>query len=69
MIVKAGYGKGYGAPAAATLSTKHPLAITNRGEAGSEDVVALAREIRAGVLDAFGVELVNEPVFVGLELA
>lgn len=69
LIDKAGYGKGYGAPAAATLSTKHPLAITNRGEAGSEDVVALAREIRAGVLDAFGVELVNEPVFVGLELA
>lgn len=68
LLDKAGFGKGYGAPAAATLSTKHPLAVTNRGSAGSSDVLALAQEVRAGVLDAFGVALVNEPVFVGLEL-
>ena len=50
------------------MSTKHTLAVTNRGRATAADVVALAGEIRDGVLDAFGVSLVNEPVLVGLSL-
>ena len=52
-------------PAPAALSTKHTLAITNRGGASAADVAALARQIRDGVREAFGVTLVNEPVFVG----
>ncbi|QFG69346.1 UDP-N-acetylmuramate dehydrogenase [Ornithinimicrobium pratense] len=70
LIDKAGFTKGYrtleGAPAG--LSTKHTLALTNRGPARAEDLLALAREVRDGVEQAFGVRLVNEPVLVGLEL-
>jgi UDP-N-acetylmuramate dehydrogenase len=68
LIDRAGFGKGYGLPGPAALSTKHPLAVSNRGSATAADVVALAREIREGVFDAFGVSLVNEPVLVGLSL-
>ena len=55
-------------PGPAALSTKHSLAITNRGEATAADVADLAREVRDGVQAAFGVTLVNEPVFVGHSL-
>jgi UDP-N-acetylmuramate dehydrogenase len=68
LIEKAGFGKGYGMPGPAALSTKHTLAITNRGSATAADIVALAREIRDGVHDAFGVSLVNEPVLIGTTL-
>ena len=68
LIEKAGFGKGYRMPGPAALSTKHVLAVTNRGSATAVDVVALAREIRDGVHDAFGVSLVNEPVLVGISL-
>ena len=68
LIDQAGFGKGHGLPGPAALSTKHTLALTNRGEAKADDVVALAREVRDGVFDAFGVVLVNEPVLVGLSL-
>jgi len=68
LIDKAGFGKGYHLPGPAALSTKHVLAVTNRGSATTADVLALAREIRDGVDDAFGVSLVNEPVLVGTSL-
>jgi len=68
LIDKAGFGRGYGMPGPAALSTKHVLAVTNRGSATAADIVALAREIRDGVHDAFGVSLVNEPVLVGTSL-
>ncbi|WP_018156938.1 UDP-N-acetylmuramate dehydrogenase [Demetria terragena] len=68
LIDKAGFGKGYGLPGPAALSSKHTLAVTNRGSATAADVAALAREVRDGVRDRLGVELVNEPVFVGLSL-
>ena len=68
LIDKAGFRKGHGMPGPAALSTKHTLALTNRGSAGAADLVALAREVRDGVQEAFGVPLVNEPVLVGLEL-
>ena len=68
LIDKAGFGKGFGMPGPAALSTKHTLAVTNRGSATAADVAALAREVRDGVHDRFGVTLVNEPVFVGHEL-
>ena len=50
------------------MSTKHVLAVTNRGPATAEDILSLAREVRDGVQDAFGVTLVNEPVLVGASL-
>ncbi|MFH9939676.1 UDP-N-acetylmuramate dehydrogenase [Streptomyces murinus] len=67
LIDKAGYTKGYGA-GPARISTKHTLALTNRGEATTEDLLALAREVVAGVREAFGITLVNEPVMVGVGL-
>lgn len=67
LIDKAGFTKGYGT-GPARISTKHTLALTNRGEATTEDLLALAREVVAGVREAFGVTLVNEPVTVGVSL-
>ncbi len=51
-----------------SLSTKHTLALTNRGGASTADLLALAREVRDGVREKFGVTLVNEPVLVGCSL-
>ncbi|WP_405732819.1 UDP-N-acetylmuramate dehydrogenase [Streptomyces sp. NBC_00028] len=67
LIDKAGFTKGYGT-GPARISTKHTLALTNRGEATTEDLLALAREVVAGVHRIFGVTLVNEPVTVGVSL-
>ncbi|MQW74540.1 UDP-N-acetylmuramate dehydrogenase [Nocardioides sp. dk4132] len=67
LIEHAGFTKGYGGPAA-SLSTKHTLALTNRGGASAADVLALAREVRDGVEARFGIRLVNEPVLVGCGL-
>ncbi|GAA4959552.1 UDP-N-acetylmuramate dehydrogenase [Streptomonospora halophila] len=66
LIDNAGFSRGYGSPA--RISTKHTLALTNPGDATTEDLLALAREVRAGVAKAFGVTLVNEPVMVGVAL-
>ncbi|MGW2614040.1 UDP-N-acetylmuramate dehydrogenase [Streptomyces sp. NPDC001500] len=67
LIDKAGFAKGYGS-GPARISTKHTLALTNRGAATADDLLELAREVVAGVREAFGVTLVNEPVMVGVEL-
>lgn len=67
LIDRAGFTKGYGT-GPARISTKHTLALTNRGEATTEDLLALAREVVAGVEEAFGIRLVNEPVTVGVSL-
>ena len=65
LIERAGFGRGYGDPETIAISDKHTLALTNRGAGTTTQLVALAREIAAGVRDAFGVELVPEPVLVG----
>ena len=50
LVERAGFGKGYpGDGAPARLSTKHALALTNRGSATTADVIALARTVRDGV--------------------
>lgn len=67
LIDRAGFPRGYGR-GPARLSTKHALAITNRGGATAADVIALAREVRDGVRERLGVTLVNEPVLVGAQL-
>jgi UDP-N-acetylmuramate dehydrogenase len=70
LVEQAGFGKGYpDVPSArCRLSTKHALALTNRGGASADDVVALARTVRDGVHDVFGVTLTPEPVLVGCVL-
>jgi len=69
LVERAGFAKGYpGDDAAARLSTKHALAITNRGDASSADVIALARAVRDGVQDTFAIELTPEPILIGAVL-
>jgi UDP-N-acetylenolpyruvoylglucosamine reductase len=65
LIERAGFGRGHGNPDGIAISSKHTLALTNRGNGTTTELVALARQIAGGVRDAFGVELVPEPVFVG----
>ncbi len=67
LIERAGFTKGYGS-GPATLSTKHTLALTNRGGARTEDLLALAREVRDGVRERFDVVLEPEPILVGCSL-
>ena len=67
LIERAGFTKGYG-DGRARVSTKHSLALTNRGGATAAELLELARALRAGVHAAFGVSLVPEPVMVGCSL-
>lgn len=66
LIERSGFTKGY-ADGAVGISTKHPLALVNRGGASAADVVRLARAVKQGVGDRFGVWLRPEPIFVGFE--
>jgi UDP-N-acetylmuramate dehydrogenase len=66
LVERAGFGKGYpGDGAAARLSTKHALALTNRGGATTADVISLARTVRDGVRTTFGIDLAPEPILIG----
>ncbi|MET0998086.1 MAG: UDP-N-acetylmuramate dehydrogenase [Marmoricola sp.] len=67
LIEQAGFTKGYGNDRV-RLSSRHSLAVTNRGGATTADVLALARELESGVRERFGIALVNEPVLVGCAL-
>ncbi|MDO4888456.1 MAG: UDP-N-acetylmuramate dehydrogenase [Actinomycetaceae bacterium] len=64
LIDHAGFPAGYGMPGPAALSTKHCLALTNRGGASGEQMRELVRTIQAGVRQAFGVDLEPEPVIM-----
>ena len=69
LVERAGFAKGYpGDGAVARLSTKHALAVTNRGGATTSDVIALARAVRDGVRTVFGIELTPEPILIGVAL-
>ena len=70
LIDHAGFHKGFalGRGSAAALSDVHTLALTNRGGAGSDDLVALARAIQEGVDRTFGIHLIPEPVTPGINL-
>ena len=65
LIERAGFARGHGNPDGIAISSKHTLALTNRGAGTTAELVALAREVAGGVREAFGVELAPEPVFVG----
>ncbi|MGI8727508.1 MAG: UDP-N-acetylmuramate dehydrogenase, partial [Solirubrobacterales bacterium] len=67
LIERAGFRRGYGAGRAG-ISSKHTLALVNRGGATTDELVGLAREIRDGVRDRFGVTLKPEPTLVGVAL-
>jgi UDP-N-acetylmuramate dehydrogenase len=67
LIERAGFGKGYGA-GPVRVSTKHTLALTNRGGATTADLLTLARELRDGVRARSGVTLTPEPLLVGVTL-
>jgi UDP-N-acetylmuramate dehydrogenase len=67
LIDRAGLGKGYGGPRV-SLSTKHSLALTNRGGATTADLLALAAEVRGRVEAAFGIRLEPEPTLVNCSL-
>lgn len=64
LIERAGFHRGYG-NGHVGISSKHTLALVNRGGASTAELMALAREIAAGVRERFGVRLVPEPVLVG----
>lgn len=68
LIERAGFPKGFALPrGGAAISTKHTLALTNRG-GSTDDLLALARHLRDGVRQTFGVELHPEPIFIGVAL-
>jgi UDP-N-acetylmuramate dehydrogenase len=66
LIERSGFAKGH-RRGAAGLSTRHVLALINRGGATAADLLALAREVRDAVLDRFGIRLRPEPVPLGFE--
>jgi UDP-N-acetylmuramate dehydrogenase len=67
LIAGAGFERGYRRGGAA-ISSKHTLALVNRGGASAGEVVALARELRDTVRSTFGVTLVPEPTLVGVNM-
>jgi UDP-N-acetylmuramate dehydrogenase len=67
LIERSGFGKGYGGDTV-RVSGKHTLALTHRGGGSTAELIALARSVRDGVVDRFGVTLRPEPRLVGVEL-
>jgi UDP-N-acetylmuramate dehydrogenase len=67
LIEHTGFTKGYGTERV-RLSSRHTLAITHRGGGTTAELLDLARELRDGVQQRFGITLVNEPVLVGCSL-
>ncbi|MBD7995108.1 UDP-N-acetylmuramate dehydrogenase [Arthrobacter sp. Sa2CUA1] len=77
LIEYAGFGKGFGLPGQpgsaiadgrASLSAKHTLAVTNRGDASAQDLLAIARAVADGVEQAFGIRLQPEPLLINCAL-
>lgn len=64
LIEHAGFSKGL-VRGNAGLSSKHSLAIINRGGAKAEEIIALKNEIQRGVFEKFGIEIHPEPNFIG----
>jgi UDP-N-acetylmuramate dehydrogenase len=64
LIERAGFRRGHG-NGRVGISTKHTLALVNRGGATTAELMSLASEIAGGVEERFGVSLHPEPVLVG----
>ena len=67
LIEHAGFGRGYG-DGRVGISSKHTLALVNRGGGTTTELLSLARDLRDGVYDRFGIELRPEPTLVGVSL-
>jgi len=67
LIERAGFHRGYGDPEGIALSTKHALVLTNRGSGTTVKLLELARTIAATVHHKFGLTLVPEPSFLGVD--
>ncbi|WP_375497192.1 UDP-N-acetylmuramate dehydrogenase [uncultured Jatrophihabitans sp.] len=70
LIEHAGFGKGFGldrGDGRVALSTKHTLALTNRGGATTAELLELAANIRDGVERRFGIRLRPEAHLVGVQ--
>ncbi|MBO0874960.1 MAG: UDP-N-acetylmuramate dehydrogenase, partial [Pseudonocardia sp.] len=69
LISQSGFRRGHPGPGGrVSLSTRHSLALTNRGAGTTADLLSLARQVRDVVRGIFDIELVPEPVFVGCRL-
>ena len=69
LIEHSGIRRGFALPGSrAAISSKHTLALTNRGDASADEVVQLARLVQQRVQAEFGIVLRPEPVLVGVEL-
>jgi UDP-N-acetylmuramate dehydrogenase len=63
LVEQAGFSKGYGSGRVG-ISSRHTLALVNRGGASAAEVLALSEEIAAKVEEKFGVRLEREPVLL-----
>jgi UDP-N-acetylmuramate dehydrogenase len=68
LLEHSGFEKGYGLNERARVSSKHALAITNRGDASADDIVELARSMQSAVLAKFSISLEIEPRLLGVSL-
>ncbi|GAA4536385.1 UDP-N-acetylmuramate dehydrogenase [Pseudonocardia xishanensis] len=69
LIQHSGFAPGHPGPGGrVALSSRHVLALTNRGDGRTEDLLVLARRVRDGVSARFGIALHPEPVLVGCSL-
>lgn len=66
LIEQAGFARGF-ARGAAGISSRHTLALINRGGASATDILALACEIQMAVNERFGIHLEIEPVLLGFD--
>lgn len=66
LIERAGFSRGYRHGNVGT-STKHSLAIINRGGGTAREVIELKELIQARVADTFGISLTPEPIFLGFD--
>jgi UDP-N-acetylmuramate dehydrogenase len=65
LVEHSGFARGYGFGCAG-ISSKHALAIVNRGGATAAEILALKDQIQQRVEEIWGVRLETEPVFVGI---
>jgi UDP-N-acetylmuramate dehydrogenase len=63
-VEHSGFAKGF-TLGRAGISTKHALALVNRGAANADDILRLKETVQRGVHETWGVVLDPEPVFVG----
>ena len=65
LVEQAGFARGYSL-AHAAISSKHALALVNRGGATAAEILALKDQIQQRVEEVWGIRLQAEPVFVGV---